>query len=316
MSKVLVERSRKGGSRDRKGRDPRNLEDFPKKQSMKKAHTDRKYLNENLAPLKKFLNSKVGQNWNSVWSEICEHLKLTSAVQKHVRDHVFDFVHKDVVIDDKGVVKYKSAYYGGYAEIRHQALYVDPKTNCLKKYKRKETKVKQDPFHHIFQSLSNKEEYQFVLIDKNPYRLYKDKLLKTFSVKQEASKKHAQSDFSSLRWSDIGRNYVTSYSNHMIEALLKSDRINKKHPYFVKLFELYELEKEKFLKDKKKAKEYPAFKVGEEVEITTDNGKTWTKGVINRIERLHEPSYWITIGTKNKWFSRALGQIRSVAPAI
>ncbi len=51
-----------------------------------------KWLNENLAPLKRFLGKQVGRPWDKVYSEIAENLKPTSTVQQHVRDHIEDFV--------------------------------------------------------------------------------------------------------------------------------------------------------------------------------------------------------------------------------
>ena len=51
-----------------------------------------KSLNENLNPLKRYLASQVGRPWRKVFSEISEHLKPTSTVQQHVRDHLEDFV--------------------------------------------------------------------------------------------------------------------------------------------------------------------------------------------------------------------------------
>ena len=51
-----------------------------------------KTLNENLNPLKRYLASQVGRPWRKVYSEISEHLKPTSTVQQHVRDHLQDFV--------------------------------------------------------------------------------------------------------------------------------------------------------------------------------------------------------------------------------
>src|SRR5476649_123720 len=47
-----------------------------------------KELNENLAPLERFLRRNVGRPWNNVFSEIRAGLSLRSAVQKHVRDHL------------------------------------------------------------------------------------------------------------------------------------------------------------------------------------------------------------------------------------
>ncbi len=68
--------------------------------SMRRGGT--KHLNENLAPLQRFLKCRVGQPWNAVYSEICANLRPTSAVQKHVLDHLWQMVYIHVVkVDGK-----------------------------------------------------------------------------------------------------------------------------------------------------------------------------------------------------------------------
>ena len=61
-----------------------------------------KYLNENLAPLKRYLHKQVGRPWNKVYSEICEHLDTGSTVKQHVRDHLTDFILIDVKVTRDG----------------------------------------------------------------------------------------------------------------------------------------------------------------------------------------------------------------------
>jgi hypothetical protein len=68
---------------------------MPSHEGMRRAHAtrgDRKQLNENLAPLRRYLERQVGRAWNKVYSEIAQHLRVDSAVQQHVRDHLRDFV--------------------------------------------------------------------------------------------------------------------------------------------------------------------------------------------------------------------------------
>jgi hypothetical protein len=102
MSKVIVERPRLGRSRAglKPGRTRVVVDDdgeplraarggrAPKSDKLQKT----KNLNENLNPLKRYLASQVGRPWRKVYSEISEHLKPTSTVQQHVRDHLDDFV--------------------------------------------------------------------------------------------------------------------------------------------------------------------------------------------------------------------------------
>lgn len=126
MAKIIVERPRAGGGRDRRGRAPA-LEDLPKREGIKRPHTDRKELNENLAPLVRFLDKNVGRPWNNVYSEISERINVNSAVQAHIKQHLWDFVEKDVVIVDGKPRKNGHGYLGQgrYAEIYSQ-FYVHP----------------------------------------------------------------------------------------------------------------------------------------------------------------------------------------------
>jgi hypothetical protein len=94
MSRVIVERPRLGGDRGRKGRAVA-LDDLPKQEGMRRRHVlsgDCKMLNENLSPLRRYLERQVGRPWNKVYSEISRHLRADNTVQQHVRDHISDFV--------------------------------------------------------------------------------------------------------------------------------------------------------------------------------------------------------------------------------
>ena len=48
-------------------------------------HGDQKWLNENLAPLKRYLFKQRGRKWDDVFSEICARLDTGSTVKMHVR---------------------------------------------------------------------------------------------------------------------------------------------------------------------------------------------------------------------------------------
>src|SRR3954454_22265305 len=92
MAKLIVERPRLGGG----AKYPRNASfwqrtpphEWPNRESIKK-HWDawgggRKSLNENLAPLRRYLRSNLGRPWNDVFSEISERISMNSAVQLHI----------------------------------------------------------------------------------------------------------------------------------------------------------------------------------------------------------------------------------------
>jgi len=146
MSKIIVERprlryGRRPGSRYDRGkiktlfsRDP---ELAPRCQSMTFAVERRKWLNENLAPLARFLRSSVGRKWDAVFSEISTRIDASSAVQHHILEHIDDFVARDAVIIDGRVSVYR---YGDLIPIdafgRRRNLYVCPRTGILRALKR------------------------------------------------------------------------------------------------------------------------------------------------------------------------------------
>jgi hypothetical protein len=149
MSKVVVERPRRSDFGDRKGRKI-DHDHLPSKQGMRAPHVRNyggKQLNENLSPLRRFIESRVGRPWDKVYSEICENLRADNTVQQHVRDHIEDFVSiRTSMVDGEVVVHYssptllKNSYIG---------LYVHPVTGILLRNKtrltrRQERKVWKD----------------------------------------------------------------------------------------------------------------------------------------------------------------------------
>jgi hypothetical protein len=100
MSKVIVERPRWGhgfaafGMRrskfERASRDRTDHDVLPKMMPTRIAHT--KGLNENLAPLERFLRSRVGRPWNRVYSELRAHLAPKRAIDMHILQHLYGFV--------------------------------------------------------------------------------------------------------------------------------------------------------------------------------------------------------------------------------
>src|SRR5208337_1822366 len=127
MAKVIVERARLKPYNNRKGR-RQELEDLPKHEGMRRGHAwrgDRKQLNENLAPLRRYLAKQAGRPWDKVYSEIAAHLSVSSAVQQHVRDHLRDFV---ALTPRRDIHDWRSSCRGG---LWWQEFYVDPKTRLL-----------------------------------------------------------------------------------------------------------------------------------------------------------------------------------------
>lgn len=144
MAKVIVERPRSGRAAAglKPGRTRALVDDDGEPIKVKGAREPKgrekktKYLNENLAPLRRYLESNVGRPWNKVYSELSLHLKPTSTVQQHVRDHIEDFVALKTRTSKGEVVVVNK--WGGEVALSEgrQRLYVHPRTGLLRKNER------------------------------------------------------------------------------------------------------------------------------------------------------------------------------------
>jgi hypothetical protein len=149
MAKVIVERPRQGHKERyqpvRHARKHDLSEDAPTKEGMKRPHVmyyGGKQLNENLNPLRRFIHSKIGHRWDDVYSEINEHLRVTSTVQAHIRQHLRDFISTKIRYDEYGQLWDMGRYYNP-SLMRKGDLYVDI-DGVIKSF-RKQPKVKYDP---------------------------------------------------------------------------------------------------------------------------------------------------------------------------
>jgi hypothetical protein len=140
MFEVIIERPRWGsrwklGHKGRRNeRTERAFDRAPTKAGMREPGW-RKELNENLAPLRRFLLKHVGRPWNAVRSEMSAVLSMSSAVQKHVIDHLKDFVEENPVMID-GRPHRPAAMGGEYFPLRSHGrwsgFYVCPRTGLLR----------------------------------------------------------------------------------------------------------------------------------------------------------------------------------------
>ncbi len=103
MPKLLVERPR-GGWRGRKSRPHlraiRDLDSLPERVSIGRDNLRTKWLSENLAPLVRFLDRRVGRPWDQVYSEIRAHVRFEDPIQLHVLQHLWHFVERHVDMID------------------------------------------------------------------------------------------------------------------------------------------------------------------------------------------------------------------------
>ncbi len=147
MFKVIVERPRRGSGWARRGRAPAELDSLPKFLGLKRQVKERgnfKELNENLAPLRRYLEAQVNRPWNKAYSEIRAHIKPGNTVQEHVLTHLYQFLKVDI---SKGpaspsnpcglLERREFSWPRGGSPLREGDLYVDPDDGIIKHARRK-----------------------------------------------------------------------------------------------------------------------------------------------------------------------------------
>ena len=143
--KELTERPRYGGKYTKKKYAKRSLlvsktkEELPNNESVRKLHDERKGFSDHIKPLYRFLLSNVGRSWNEVHSEISEHIKLSSTVQRHILEHVDGYVETEVEMIDGEPYYSRQRSWQRDSRItsssRYTQLYVNPETGILCKAK-------------------------------------------------------------------------------------------------------------------------------------------------------------------------------------
>ena len=136
MDKVIVERPRRGGGVQGDGRQWRNSRERGSHLGMTQGYRYRKGLNENLAPLRRWLHKQVHRPWDKVYAELCSGIDRRSTVQAHIFEHIDDFVERQAVLRDGEVWVRKSWWRSGGERVplrdaAHVELFVHPATGIL-----------------------------------------------------------------------------------------------------------------------------------------------------------------------------------------
>ncbi len=139
MKKVLVSRPRVGGIKAPRAKSKyvhrRATEEFnngPIKESMRRRHLaynrgwNCKTQTDLFGPLRRFLQHRVGRDWNDVWSEICRHADARDIMGQHLRFHIRQYVAHVQEGDDGKLYDEQ-----GYVFTWQRGFYVDPKSNTL-----------------------------------------------------------------------------------------------------------------------------------------------------------------------------------------
>ena len=132
MCKVIVERPRRGGGQD--GARPfRNSEDRPARIGMRVGYRNRKWLNENLAPLRRWLGRQVHRPWDKVYAELTAGIDRRNTVQDHIYTHLDDYVERNARLVDGEVCVCSRWGRGTWTPVEQTrtALFVHPTTGIL-----------------------------------------------------------------------------------------------------------------------------------------------------------------------------------------
>lgn len=130
MAKVIVERPRPP-SRVPRGRDGRRFRDSSDAAflPMKAGYRDPKALNENLRPLVRYLERQVGRPWDAVYRDIRGVIDGRNAVQRHILEHLPQFVATYVRVVDEQIIDIGAQFLG--LRCVWQPLYVHARTGLL-----------------------------------------------------------------------------------------------------------------------------------------------------------------------------------------
>lgn len=107
-----------------------------------------KHLSENLKPLYRWLETKVGCHWDDVYSELRQNIDTRSAVRLHALQHLWGYVRRYTVVKDGRVYdndpQYRRGCFGEY-ELRNNELFIHPETKILTRYKKQPEPKKEIP---------------------------------------------------------------------------------------------------------------------------------------------------------------------------
>lgn len=136
MPQLLVERPRggwRGGLARTNLRAVRDFDELPKRVSIARDNPRTKWLSENLNPLERLLERRVGCKWDRVYSEIREHVRFDDPIQLHVLQHLWQYVERHVVmiegVPHSATVSGSRRPLSGYG----RSFYVCPRTGILRR---------------------------------------------------------------------------------------------------------------------------------------------------------------------------------------
>jgi hypothetical protein len=103
-----------------------------------------KSFNEHLNPMKGWLHSCLGKNWDKCYSELRTKFDTRSTINNHIMDHLWQYIEVNTKVVDGVVMGQNSRWFGGgYVPVNDIFCdyYVCPKNGTVKKTNRKPYKT-------------------------------------------------------------------------------------------------------------------------------------------------------------------------------
>lgn len=174
MDKVVVDCGRVyiGDVAQMQRKKRRALHDYetaPKKESMSMGRGS-KFFGDRLAPLRRYLEKQVGRRWDGVWAEIAKGVPATGVMQRHVREHVWNFVQRHVKLHEGKPYRCEYNGMGTYwleSTPRWVHLYVCPETGILRRAPLREVKIKPEGWEN-----GDARKIEGHLIQKTPHGFF------------------------------------------------------------------------------------------------------------------------------------------------
>lgn len=110
------------------------------RESMRKRYNfgyDRKSFNENLNPLKSWVHSGLGKNWDKYYGQLRKQFDARKVINAHILEHLFQYVEIHTFVGEKGAVMFMDTRYTnkGVQPISkcYKDYYVCPRSGMLRK---------------------------------------------------------------------------------------------------------------------------------------------------------------------------------------
>jgi hypothetical protein len=122
------------------------LEEQPTFEGMhKKLGYERKHSAWTSQPIQRWLETKIGSNWDAAYSEFCKVFKPTQTIRTEIRKWAVRDM-KQSLVEQEGKI-YSVSWW--FHELHDGDIYVDPKTNIIKKYKVAKIAKVEEPVEYV-----------------------------------------------------------------------------------------------------------------------------------------------------------------------